>query len=207
MRIFLIILILGLLANCANIPLGIKTDEIKVGRFEGKLNLEWKAPNCFLYVPDPKNPLIFHRANGQKIQPKMMYTDGGSIPRLLWNTPNLSPWDFAPAYLIHDWLFEQHHCFPKQSQRFTFEDSALILSEAVKTLIETGCSAANKEIARLLYKSVSTSIAKDLWDNGQCYLPKQTMNGQISYFSQVSNEPATKYQCPFEKREDHCPWL
>jgi hypothetical protein len=83
----------------------------------------------------------------------------------------------------------------------------LILSEAVKTHIETGCSTANKEMARLLYKSVSTSIAKDLWDNGQCYLPKQTMNGQISYFSQGSNEPTTKYQCPFEKREDHCPWL
>lgn len=193
-----------MLANCASIDV----NKVQAGRFEGKLNLEWKAPNCFLYTPDPEDPLVFYRANGQKIEPKAMYTDGGSIPRFLWNAPNLSPWDFAPAYLIHDWLFEQHHCFPEK-QRFAFQDTAVILAEAVKTMIQTDCVEANDKFVSLIYDSVNSKIAQKLWDNGQCYLPQQHQI-EAHESKNISFEFTTEFdennQCPFEMPEDHCPW-
>ncbi|WP_353572535.1 DUF1353 domain-containing protein [Candidatus Albibeggiatoa sp. nov. BB20] len=203
MRFLLIIMMSILLANCTSIDV----NKVQTGRFEGKLNLEWRAPNCFLYTPDPEDPLIFYRANGQKIIPKTMYTDGGSIPRFLWNTPNLSPWDFAPAYLIHDWLFEQQHCFPQQ--RFVFQDTAVILAEAVKTMIEADCVEADDSFVGLIYDSVNSSVAQKLWDNGQCYLPQQH---QVSVHDSktITFNAAKLYdennQCPFEMPDDHCPW-
>jgi hypothetical protein len=151
--------------------------------------------------------LIFYRANGQKIEPKAMYTDGGSIPRFLWNAPNLSPWDFAPAYLIHDWLFEQHHCFPQQ-QRFVFQDTAVILAEAVKTMIQSGCVEADDSFVSLIYDSVNSSIAQTLWDNGQCHLPQQHQV-EIQATRNISFDTKTtdnNNQCPFQIPEDQCPW-
>ena len=206
MRFIVIMLMSMLLANCATID----TSKIQVGRFEGQLNLEWKAPNCFLYTPDPDNPLVFYRANGQKIQPQAMYTDGGSIPRFLWNAPNLSPWDFAPAYLIHDWLFEQHHCFPEK-QRFMFKDSALILAEAIKTMISAGCATGDDKFIGLIYDSVNSSIAQSLWDNGQCYLPQKHQIASSDETTHIDFGTAKKFdvennQCPFEMPQDHCPW-
>src|SRR4051794_36106954 len=50
----------------------------------------------FLFVPDPKDPLIFKRADphqhGAVIQPGLMYTDGGSIPKIAQVFNGLSPW-------------------------------------------------------------------------------------------------------------------
>jgi hypothetical protein len=205
MRFVMLVTICLLLINCASID----TRSIQIGRFEGKVNLQWKAPNCFLYTPDPDDPLIFYRANGQKIMPQAMYTDGGSIPRLLWNTPNLSPWDFAPAYLIHDWIFEQHHCFP-DNQRFVFKDSAIILAEAVKTMIESGCVQSDDRFVKLIYDSVNSSFARKLWDNGQCYLPQQLQETNIQTSTNVIFDSTKQYdtnnQCPFEMPQDYCPW-
>ncbi len=203
MRFILVVALSILLTNCATIDV----NNIQPGRFEGKLNLEWKAPNCFLYVPDPEEPLIFYRANGQKIQPKAMYTDGGSIPRFLWNAPNLSPWDFAPAYLIHDWLFEQHHCFPDQ-QGFAFKDTAVILAEAVKTMIKSGCVQAEDNFINLIYDSVNSSVAKNLWDSGQCYLPQKSQleAGNQSFLFDTKKKYDESNKCPFDMPADYCPW-
>lgn len=79
------------------------------GKFSGKLYVEWIAPNQFIYRPDSLNPLVYVTADGRRIQPQLMYTDGGSIPRLFWSAPGFGPWDFAPGYIVHDWLFEQHY--------------------------------------------------------------------------------------------------
>ena len=68
----------------------------------------------FLFVPDPRDPLVFRRADPQShgavIQPGLMYTDGGSIPKIAQVFNGFSPWGYAPAYMIHDWLFVGRHC-------------------------------------------------------------------------------------------------
>ena len=68
----------------------------------------------FVYVPSPGRPLTFHRrshdATVRTIVPEMMYTDGGSIPRQAQLFRGFSPWGFAPAYMVHDWIFVARHC-------------------------------------------------------------------------------------------------
>ena len=90
------------------------------GYFTGSVFVMWVAEGnnagdgIFLFVPDPRDPLIFHRpdpnSHGAKIQPGLMYTDGGSIPKIAQVFNGLSPWGYAPAYMIHDWLFVGRHC-------------------------------------------------------------------------------------------------
>jgi hypothetical protein len=96
-----------------------------------------------------------------------MYTDAGSIPRLFWSTPGLGPWDFGPGYIIHDWLFEQHHCKEGDWQSFDFDRSAEVLAEAMKTQM----AKAGKPEATVLWavhEAVSSDIARNLWDAGEC---------------------------------------
>lgn len=108
-------------------------DEIKPGAFHGSVDLRWVAPDKFVYIPNEKDPFYFERANGQKIIPQLMYTDGGTIPRILWNNPNYSPWGYAPAYLIHDWIF---YAKPDELASAEVDDAAQILAEGIKTLME-----------------------------------------------------------------------
>ena len=80
------------------------------------------------------------RAPGNTIQPGLMYTDGGSIPKVAQVFKGLSPWGYAPAYMIHDWMFVARHCIVDGSsdKRFQqvrdvdFDQSATILGEAIK---------------------------------------------------------------------------
>jgi hypothetical protein len=65
-----------------------------------------------------------------------MYTDGGSIPRFLWGVKGYSPWSYAPAYIVHDWLFEAHHCGYTPDNRYSFEDSVAVLAEGLKAVME-----------------------------------------------------------------------
>jgi hypothetical protein len=139
----------------------------KTGTFSGKLDVEWIAPNQFIYRPHPTSPLVFTAADGKRYQPREMFTDGGSIPRLFWSSPGYAPWDFAPGYIIHDWLFEQHHCKEGDWQTVTFERSAEILAEAIKTQME----AANKSDSTLVWAvhaAVLTPVAREMWDTGTC---------------------------------------
>src|SRR5215204_4459054 len=93
-------LIIGLLAvslgGCATLaqpgPGGVLT---------GKLTVEWIRENFFIYRPDSKDPLTFVTTDGRRITPRLMYTDGGSIPPILQPIPGFSPWGYAPAYIIH----------------------------------------------------------------------------------------------------------
>ena len=43
------------------------------------------------------------------ITPGTMITTGANVPRNLWYVRGLSPWAFAQAAIIHDWLLEAHH--------------------------------------------------------------------------------------------------
>jgi hypothetical protein len=140
------------------------------GSFSGKLTVEWIAPNQFIYRPDKVNPLIYVASDGHKIQPELMYTDGGSIPRLLWSAPGLGPWDFGPGYIIHDWLFEQHHCKVGDWAAFDFPKSAAILAEALKTqMVKT--SEPDASLVYVIYEAVRSPIAEKLWNESPCKPP------------------------------------
>jgi hypothetical protein len=142
----------------------------KTGAFSGKLDVEWIAPNQFVYRPDPVTPLVFVTSDGRRLQPREMYTDGGSVPRLFWSAPGYGPWDFAPGYIIHDWLFEQHHCKEGDWQTVTFDRSAEILAEAIKTQMEKS-KKSDATLVWAVHEAVRTPIAKQLWDAGTCKPP------------------------------------
>ena len=137
------------------------------GKFTGKLTVEWIEPNLFVFRPDGAAPLIYVTSDGRKIQPRTMYTDGGSVPRLFWSMPGFGPWDFAPGYIIHDWLFEQKHCKEGDWQQYDFKRTAEILAEAMKTqMVSSGKS--EPALVWAVYEAVSSDTAKKIWDTGQC---------------------------------------
>ena len=143
-----------------------------IGSFEGKLTVEWIAPNQFIYRPDPTRPLVYTAADGLKIEPRFMYTDGGSIPRLFWSAPGLGPWDFGPGYIIHDWLFEQHHCRTGDWTAISFSRSASLLAEALKTqMIRSGRP--EPELLYAIHGAVSLPVAERLWNDGSCSAPPE----------------------------------
>jgi hypothetical protein len=152
-------------------------NQTKIGKFEGSLDVRWIKPDQFIYIPDKENPLRFTTANKKVIQPRKMYTDGGSIPRLFWGVPGYSPWGYAPSYVIHDWLFEAHHCGLSDYKDITFEDSATILAEGIKTLMESGKAPKEEIILWVIYEAVRTPIAKSLWDASDACHPVEEAAG------------------------------
>lgn len=135
------------------------------GVLRGELAVVWVGEDSFVYVGGPGG-LSFRTSDGKLIKPEMIYTDGGSIPRPVRALDGFSPWGFAPAYIIHDWLFIQRHCNPDYLDKLniTFEDSARILAEVIKTLIETNQVRPNETAFSAISWAVSTSIARDLWE-------------------------------------------
>jgi hypothetical protein len=113
------------------------------------------------------------------IVPETMYTDGGSIPRIFWSIPGLSPWALGPAYVIHDWLFLVHRCHrpaPPEVAAITFEQSAQILAEVGKALVDAGLIKDNK-LEEIVW-AIRTKYARDIWDSpptpDECAVPVVT---------------------------------
>lgn len=144
--------------------------DFPIGRFEGQPRLIWVAPDLFLHEPQTAKPFRFIRANGEMIAPGRMFTDGGSIPRALWSIPNFSPWTYGPAFLVHDWLFDLHHC--GQDTR-SFEEVRDIMLEGVRTLMETGVCQMNRLTFDLIYAGIDSFIARQIWNRPGCTLPEQ----------------------------------
>ena len=138
--------------------------DYQAGRFENleRNRLRWSAPNLFEFIPKSVRPFAFVRPNGQRVAPANFFTDGGSIPRLvgLFNG-RLTPWGYGPAYLIHDWEFDLHHCNRTPKSFNAVRDT---LMEALKTLMETGIVTKNVLDFDLIYAGVSSPIAKGLWN-------------------------------------------
>jgi len=134
MRVFRIVIVSALVTGCATAR---EYDSFSTGKLEGKLIVQWLEPDKFLFLPDVRNPLRFTRHNETKIEPGRMLTDGGSIPRPLWILRNYSPWGYAPAFIVHDWLFEMKHCKLPGYQMFTNRDAADVLAEVMKSLMES----------------------------------------------------------------------
>src|SRR3954453_4582209 len=95
---------------------------------------KWDGPDLFEFIPKKQDAFQFVPPGGDPIVPRNMITDVGSIPRafgLFFR--GLSPWGYAPAYLVHDWEFELHHCnrTPKN-----FDEVRDTMMQGVKTLME-----------------------------------------------------------------------
>lgn len=134
------------------------------GTLSGKLIVQWAGENKFIYLPDSLDPLTFVTTDNKRIVPRTMYTDGGSIPPIFWSVRGLSPWGYGPAYVVHDWLFEQHRCLYQGWEEITFSDSARILGEVIDTLMKRGDVPPNHEARSLIEQGVRTGVARALWD-------------------------------------------
>lgn len=103
------------------------------GSLSGKVSLGWENTTEYVYLPDTAKPLTytfpasFNLADSQvialnptlrMIKPQAMFTDGGSIPRILWSADGFSPFDYLPAYVVHDWLYFQNRCHGKAASYF-----------------------------------------------------------------------------------------
>src|SRR4051794_8776624 len=85
------------LSGCASLP----PVGYAPGQFSGEVIVMWigegdgsSGDGRFLFVPNPRRPLVFKRAAGgpgAQVKPRMMYTDGGSIPRIAQVFRGLSP--------------------------------------------------------------------------------------------------------------------
>lgn len=131
------------------------------GEFGGRFTLEWLSPRDYAYTPVPGDEFYFKRASGEIIKPTAMHTDGGTIPRLVWSLPNLSPWDYLPAYIIHDYEYVMHH---EGDTKHSFEEVNLTLAEAVYTLMATKVVPMNRFSIWLIYQAVSSVVGRQIWE-------------------------------------------
>lgn len=147
-------------------------DDVSPGAFFGleMIRLRWTRPDWFEFIPKAGDAFRFVRSNGQSVEPRRMFTDGGSIPRILWVRKNLSPWGFAPAFLLHDWEFDLHHCNRTDK---SFEDVRDTMMEGIKTLMETGLCPRDKVTFNVIYAGIDSSVARDIWNrqHPDCPLP------------------------------------
>lgn len=144
------------------------------GQITGQPCVEWKKPDKFVYVRGKNPTFSFKRPNGDTIRPGSIETDGGSIPRLLWSQKNFSPWTYAPAYLVHDWLYEAHRRkVPGGTDKagrevhYTKEQADWIMAEVIKAQMEQPQFETRKSPSQLrrIYWAVS-KFGKTAW-NGE----------------------------------------
>jgi hypothetical protein len=144
----------------------------EIGNLSGRLIVEWREPDLFLYRPDSERPLTFVRKGGDAITPGEMLTDGGSIPRRFWALKNFSPWGYGPAFIVHDWLFQVHHCKWPGYEKYSLGEAATIMSEVMKTMMESpGFDYGNETVVYMMYEAVQTPRAREEWNNGTCLTP------------------------------------
>ena len=104
-----------LAGGCASLVA--RQPSISGGELSGKLTLAWHDGYQFVAYPVQGDELTYRLPKGHRladligeIRPKLMYTDGGSIPRNFWSFDGLSPWEYGPAFILHDWIFSRHYC-------------------------------------------------------------------------------------------------
>lgn len=138
--------------------------------------LVWLGPDEFIYVPDPdvNRRFFIERADGEKITPGVMKTDGGSIPRVFRGSEQLSPWRFTPAFIVHDWLFEMKRCGlepggtpDNTNPHHTVKTAADVMAECVKAQMEEHPKIKNVTTLYLMDLAVR-NFAGGMWSNGKC---------------------------------------
>lgn len=188
MRSLIGLLFLSLATSSSN-AFGDTYEKFAIGSLKGKLIVQWLAPDQFLFLPDKDNPLTYFRSNGDVIKPGRMYTDGGSIPRPLWVFRNYSPWGYAPAFIVHDWLFAMKHCKMAGVEKYDHRVAATVMAEVVKTLMETKKVDVAKLTLLSMYEAVDSSIAKTYWDQGACNPPAEGLKPR---------KPLAEFELSFE---------
>ena len=148
------------------------------GVIHGRPSIDWVKPDKFVYDRGKNPAFFFRRPNGEIIRPGDIETDGGSIPRLLWFQDGYSPWTFAPAYLIHDWMYEAHRrrmpagVSPDgRPLYYTREQADWIMAEVIKTQMERPLEFETRKSPgqlRKIYWAVS-KFGDEAW-NGQAHL-------------------------------------
>jgi hypothetical protein len=133
-----------------------------LGTFDRDRHLTPRGGMDYLYTPDANDPLRFIRSTGEKIQPGRMITDGGSVPRPAWVIPDINPWTYIKAYLVHDWDFSRHHCEATYGRDFELVN--LTLGEGIYTLMRTGEVNTDWRKVELVYEAVSSFVGQGVWD-------------------------------------------
>jgi hypothetical protein len=164
--------------------------DVGLGRLGGRVVTMWVGEDKFIYVPAPKGGWFYFETaqSGKLIEPGLMYTDGGSIPRFARAWQGFSPWGFGPAYVIHDWIFYGHHCVVdgRNDGRFndvkdiTFDESALILAQVIKTLVDHGQVPENAFATDIISNAVDSTVARALWDKGGACEPSRVTPWHIA---------------------------
>jgi Protein of unknown function (DUF1353) len=164
------------LAGCVTAPYD---PELQGGDFSGEIILGWDDGIRFIYYPSDRDPLIYTFPEGHplkdlfgSIRPGPMYTDGGSIPRALWSVEGFSVWEYGPAYILHDWLFQRHYC-EKDSFKMSLKQANAVLLDAMvltdKKLSERpGRQARDRAQIRSVIDQAVQTFSKTAWDNGTC---------------------------------------
>lgn len=134
----------------------------------GALDVRWVSNDYFVFLPNKDEPFMLVRQDGTTIQPGPMYTDGGSIPRFLWGVEGYSPWGYAPAYVVHDWLFEARRCGHEPDNKYTFDDSVRVMAESLKAVMEKAPEVRNYFVFDSVVAAVGSPIARRLWEKGSC---------------------------------------
>lgn len=163
-------------------------DGLGTGVFHGQATVIWQDMDLFLFPAGPGALEFQTSAKATKpnrsIRPRKMWTDGGSIPRILQGfSRKLSAWSYGPAFITHDWLFVAHRCGFAPDTDITLADAALVMAEGQKTLMEVGYTRSDgtvhklpraKAIVYLMHKAVTSSIAWRAWDKppeaGECLI-------------------------------------
>lgn len=166
----LLLAALALLPGCAYL----RYQQTLPGTLSGNLIIEWYGPDKFLVIPDARKPLTFTRANGEVIRPGMLYTDSSRLPRSLWVTRNYTPWNYTPAFVIHDWIYELHHCRVVGAQRYDPDSAAQVMAEVIRTLMDDPLYGGHNPLnLYALYRSATAPAARRLWQDGVCDTPRQ----------------------------------
>lgn len=171
MRRLAVIFVAWCVSGCATIHF----ERTQPGTLKGKLIVQWIDPDKFVFIPDKDNPLTFRRHNGDQITPSPMYTDGGSIPRPLWAFRGYSPWGYAPAFIVHDWIFNMHHCQLPGHEKYSVDDAAWIMSEIMRTMMQNYGN--DKFTLYTMFEAVNSPIAAKLWEEGKCEQPPMSLQG------------------------------
>lgn len=175
---------LALVTGCGHVAY----DALEPAEFSGSVLVLWVGENDtgfgdgkFIYVPVPGDELTLRRRNPDAtvsvIKPGPIYTDGGSVPRAAQVLKGFSPWGYAPAYMIHDWLFVAKKCATDGDARpdeapigqMPFIESAEILAEAIKGLIDAKKVKPNDFAPEAISSAVAGPISRNIWfEEGKC---------------------------------------
>jgi hypothetical protein len=81
---------------------------------------------------------------------------------------NYSPWGYAPAFVIHDWLFHIKHCRIGAYKSYDLNEAANVMAEIMKTMMVSGKVEQDPLTVDLMHAAVVSPVAQKYWDEGRC---------------------------------------